>query len=119
MATGVVVTLGGRSIRQPHDLDISRFNITKSGRTANGKMTMDLIAKKRKFKFQYTVLSGKDYQNILDVIDTNNMFFTLVYLENGIQKSAVVYVGEISAKKFRTGTNGWYWKNVNFDLIEQ
>jgi DNA-directed RNA polymerase alpha subunit len=119
MATGIVTSLGGSSIKQPTDLEIQRFNITHADRTAKGKMVMDLIAKKRKFLFSYNVISGAEYDKILGVIDSDAMFFNISYIENGSSKSATVYVGPISAKKYRTNDNGWYWKDVTFDLIEQ
>jgi hypothetical protein len=117
--SGMVTSIAGRPIRQPSDFAISRYNITKSGRTASGNMVMDLVAKKRKFFFTYEVLQGKDLEVILSAIDSDAMFFTLDYVENNVSKSAVVYVGEINYKRFRTFDNGWYWKDVTFNLIER
>lgn len=113
-----VIKLNGTTIKKPKDFKISKFNLTKSGRVASGKMVMDLIAKKRKFEFSYEVLSGPDLDTILGIIDTDAMFFTIDYVENGVAKNATVYVGEIAAKKFRTD-GVWYWKDVSFNLIEQ
>lgn len=103
---------------KPENFKVSRFNLTKSGRVASGKMVMDLIAKKRKFEFSYDVLSGNDLKTILDIIDTSTMFFKLTYFENNVSYDVTVYVGEISYVKFRNDS-GWYWKNVSFNLIEQ
>lgn len=119
MATDVI-KLNGTTIKKPKpgDFRISKFNLTKSGRVASGKMTMDLIAKKRKFEFNYEVLSGPDLDTILGIIDTDAMFFTIDYVENSVEKSATVYCGEITAKKYRTD-GVWYWKDITFNLIEQ
>lgn len=113
-----VLTVGGVPIRKPTKFSIEKYNLTKSGRTANGLMTMDIIAKKRKFLFEYEVISGADMEVITAVIDGASPFFTLTYLENDTAKSATVYAGSIVAEQFRT-TSGWYWKNFKFDLIEQ
>ena len=113
-----IIKLNNVTIKKPKDFKISKFNLTKSGRVASGKMVMDLIAKKRKFEFSYEVLSGPELDTILAVIDTDTMFFTISYVENDVEKSATVYVGEISHKKFRTD-GVWYWKDVSFNLIEQ
>lgn len=105
---------------RPSDFDVSLFNISNSTRVASGKMTMEIIAPKRKFFFTYDVLSGPALQAILDVIYTMNPFFVFEYNEydDGPMQSAVVYVGEIARKRYRT--NGvWYWKDVNFNFIEQ
>ena len=106
-------------IKTPHEFRISRFNLTKAGRVASGQMVMDLIAKKRKFEFTYNILSGKEFEDILALIDANKMFFVLTYTENDIIKTATVYTGSITQDKFRSDTGAWYWKNVSFDLIEQ
>lgn len=110
--------LNGKLIKSPRSFDIEKYNLTKSGRVANGKMTMELVAKKRKFLFSYNVLSGKDLDDILEVIDSNNLFFNIEYVENDRVKTARVYVGEIKQTKFRSEM-GWYWKDVTFNLIEQ
>lgn len=112
------ITLGGISIKQPTKFDIEKYNLTKSGRVASGLMKMEIIAKKRKFLFQYDVISGTDLDTILGVIDTNTAFFTIGYKENEVAKTATVYSGAISATRFRTDGK-WYWKDVKFDLIEQ
>lgn len=110
--------LNGVIIKSPADFRIERYNITKAGRVASGDMKMELIAKKRKFLFSYAVLSGKEFQKILEQIDGEQMFFDLEYVENGEIKTAKVYVGAITQRKFRTD-GVWYWKDVSFDLIEQ
>ncbi len=112
------ITLNGTSIKQPNSFEVQKYKLTKAGRVASGKMTMEVIALKRKFLFQFEVLAGDDLKTILDILDTDTAFFTLGYKENGVVKSAVVYAGAISAQKFRTDGK-WYWKNVKFDLIEQ
>lgn len=115
----MLLKLGGKTIKRPSGFDIEKYNLTKSGRVASGKMVMELIAKKRKFLFSYEVISGVSLETLLSVIDTDAMFFKLEYTENSDDvKEAMVYVGSIKAKNFRTD-GIWYWKNVTFDLIEQ
>ena len=50
--------------------------------------------------------------------ETNELFFTLSYVENGQTKTATVYSGSIPTELYRTGDN-WVWKGVTFDLIEK
>lgn len=113
-----LIKLGNTTVKKPTSFRIETYNITKSGRTASGKMCMDLIAKKRKFFFEYAVLAGADLDVILGIIDSTAMFFSLEYVDNGVTKTATVYGGAIAKDQFRTD-GGWYWKNVKFDLIEQ
>lgn len=105
---------------KPNGFSISHYNITKAGRVASGRMTMEFVAKKRKFFFEYEVISAADKRQIMNLIDGNDMFMNLEYIEDGIVKTAKVYVGEISGQGFRTGNlSGWYWKGFSFNLIEQ
>ena len=113
--------INGTAIKTPSSFKIERYNITTMNRLANGQMVGDLIAKKRKFYFTYDAISGEDLDNILEAIwETNNLFFTLTYPENGVQKTARVYVGSIPTELHRAGkTTNWVWRNVTFNLIEQ
>lgn len=117
---GVNIRINGVPIKEPLDVGFENYNLTKSGRVAAGDMTMQLVAKKRKLNVAYEVLSAKEMENIFALIDTDEMFFTVTYIENGIEKTMTAYAGAIKRDKFRAEElGGWYWKNVNFALIEQ
>jgi len=113
-----VLTLAGQSIKQPKDFKIDSFNLTKAGRVATGDMTLEYIATKRKFYFEYEVLRGDDLDTIKDIIEGTTMFFTLTYKDNDNAKSVIVYAGSLEKTQFRTDGK-WVWKDISFDLIEQ
>jgi len=113
-----VLTLAGQSIKQPKDFKIDSFNLTKAGRVATGDMTLEYIATKRKFYFEYEVLRGDDLDTIKDIITGSTMFFTLTYKDNDVEESATVYAGALTKTQFRTDGK-WVWKSPAFDLIEQ
>lgn len=112
------IKIDGVKIKTPNLFKIDRYNITNANRTASGKATMDLIAKKRKFYLIYDVLKADEKTKILNLIDGNNMFFTVEYVEDNQLKSARCYTGEIPMELFRTGSN-WVWRDVEFHFIEQ
>ena len=114
----LLLKLGGITVKKPVEFTIERYNITDSGRVASGLMTMDLIAKKRKFLFRYPAIDGDDMDTILNVIDTTTMFFAIQYSENGTTKNATVYAGRIPSKLFRSD-GFWTWQGLDFDLIER
>jgi len=117
---GMNIKVNGVLIKQPKNPSLSHYNLTKSGRVASGKMTMDLVAKKKKLFFEYEVLSGAEIEQIMSLIDGDNMFFNVEYIENGVTKSFTGYVGEIQRKVHRAGgLGGWYWTDVGFNFIEQ
>lgn len=111
--------IDGKAIKRPSGFKIERYNVTNLQRLANADMCGDLIAKKRKFYFTYDAITATDLNTILDAIwETNSLFFTLQYVENGTTKTARVYSGSIPSELYRTGGN-WVWKGVTFDLIEK
>ena len=113
-------TLNGRGIKNLSSFKIERYNVTNMERLADATMVGDLIAKKRKFYFTYNAIKGSDLDNILDAIwETDELFFTLQYVENNVSKSAVVYAGSIPTDLHSAKGDEWIWKNVSFDLIEQ
>jgi hypothetical protein len=114
------IKINGQTFRQPDNAKVATYNLTKSGRTASGKMTMDLVAKKKKLFLEYKAISGRDMDKILSLIDGAEMFFTVTYYDNGMPYEFCGYVGEIERTRFRSDyQGGWYWKDVSFNLIEQ
>ena len=114
-------TVNGRGIKNPTTFKIERYNVTNMERLANASMVGDLIAKKLKFYFTYEAITGTDLDSLLEAIwSTDDLFFPLVYLENGVQKTVSVYVGSIPSELHNAGkTTNWVWKGVTFSLIEQ
>lgn len=110
--------LNTTTIKTPTKFSIQRYRLSKSGRIANGDMTMDIINKKRKFLLSYDVISGAELDAILDILDSDEAFCTFEYVHNGVTQTAVVYAGAIDETKFRSD-GPWYWKDVSFDLIEK
>ena len=113
-----LLKVNNTTLRNPQEFSIEKYDITKAGRVANGAMTLELVAKKRKFLLRWEVISGTDLAAILAQIDTSTMFFTFSYVENGSTKTAECYSGAKHQKQFRTD-GVWYWTDVSFDFIEQ
>jgi hypothetical protein len=112
------IKVNGIATKNPTELKISSYNLTKSGRVASGKMSMEIIAKKWKLELSYEIISAAEMQNILSLIDNGNPFFQVEFLYEGSYKTITAYSGAIDRERFRT-TSGWYWRGVKFDLIEQ
>lgn len=111
--------IDGVTIKRPHSFKTEFYNITKSNRLANGDMSMDLIAQKRKFYFTWDAIDANDAKTILDLLwYSKKVFYTLTYVEDNITKTAVVYTGSIPKELHMSG-DVWVWKNFSFNLIER
>lgn len=111
--------LNGVPIKRPNAFKIERYNVTTMTRIANGDMTGDLVAKKRKFYLTYEAINSTDLNTILDAIwEVPGLFFPFTYIENNIEKTATVYAGSIPTPLHHTG-DVWVWKDVSFNLIEK
>lgn len=111
--------INGVPIKRPTSFKIEKYKVTNLDRLANALMVGDLIAKKRKAYFTYAAIKAHDLDVILDVLwETNEIFYTLTYVENNVTKVFKCYPGSIPAELHSTGED-WTWKNVTFDLIEQ
>ena len=111
--------INGTAFKRPDSFKIERYNLTNLQRIASGTMCGDLIAQKRKFYFTYDAITSDELEKILNLIwEVDELFFTLTYIENNVEKTAQVYVGSIPSELVRTGAK-WVWKGVSFNLIEQ
>ncbi|OPX88125.1 MAG: hypothetical protein A4E53_02142 [Pelotomaculum sp. PtaB.Bin104] len=113
--------IGGVTVKTPTEMPIEKYNLTKSGRVASGKMTMELVAQKRKLNCKYNTIREDDLQVILGKIyDPANLFFSVTFDDAGGQTTITAYAGAIKGYPFRRDTdNVWLWKDVEFALVEQ
>lgn len=113
------IMLDNTPIVTPQVFEQEWYKITKAGRVASGKMTMELVCRKRKWVLSYTAITGDDLDVILNLVDADTTFYTLSYpLPNGETASATVYTGAIKGRFFRNaGTK--LFTDVSFALIEQ
>jgi len=118
----LIIKIDGTTIKNPTTpLQISIYPVTKAGRVASALMTIDFLAEKSTFKFEYDVISYANLNKILAIINNfPTMFHTLTVNENGVEASYTVYPGAVTKSVFRSDNNGyWYFKDVSFSLIEQ
>ncbi|QCX32450.1 hypothetical protein FDN13_01350 [Caloramator sp. E03] len=113
------MTINGITIKTPTDLKVGVFRITKSERTASGKMMMEIIAVKRRLDLRWEIISDIDLQIILNILESK-VFHTVVYPDpqNGETATITAYVGDINMEAWQKVGNRYY-KNVSLALIEQ
>jgi hypothetical protein len=114
-----MLKIAGVSVKAPTDLKIGRFDLTKSGRTASGKMVMELIATKRRVDVVWKMLTDSELQTIIDTITANKPFFSLEYPDAGGTKSMTCYAGDVVTSLWHTKNGVRYWEEVSIAFIEQ
>jgi len=114
-----MLKIAGVSVKAPTDLKIGRFDLTKSSRTASGKMVMDVIATKRRVDVIWKMLTDSELENIIDTITANKPFFTLEYPDAGGQQTMTCYAGDILTSLWHTKNGVRYWEEVSIGFIEQ
>lgn len=116
-----MITVAHTTISQaPARVDVGRFDLTKSGRTASGRMAMDIVrAGVRRVDVTWEYLPDEDLKTLLDVIAANKPFFQLRYPDAGQEETMQAYVGDIMTSLWHTIGGVRYWKSVELSFIEQ
>lgn len=114
-----MLKIAGITVKAPTELKVGRFDLSKSGRTASGKMMMEIIATKRRVDVVWKMLKDSELQQILDLITANKPFFSLEYPDAGGTKTMTCYAGDINAGLWHTKNGIRYWQDVSIAFIEQ
>ena len=114
-----MLKIAGITVKAPTELKVGRFDLSKSGRTASGKMMMEIIATKRRVDVVWKMLKDSELQQILDLITANKPFFTLEYPDAGGTKTMTCYAGDIVTSLWHTKNGIRYWEEVSIPFIEQ
>jgi hypothetical protein len=114
-----MLKIAGVTVKTPSELKVGRFDLTKSNRTASGKMMMELIATKRRVDVVWTMLPDDELKTIIDTITANKPFFTLEYPDVGGTKTMTCYAGDIITSLWHTKNGVRYWEEVSIGFIEQ
>jgi len=114
-----MVQIAGVTVKTPSEIKIGRFDLTKSGRTASGKMKMELIATKRRVDCTWKMIRDDELKLIIDTITANKPFFSFTYPDAGGQQTMRCYAGDINTSLWHTINGVRYWSEVTIAFIEQ
>lgn len=117
--------IDGQKIRDPNKFREEYYTLTQTTRIANGDITMDYVANKRKFSLTWNVASSKQLSTMINLlwrqlVTTRNCFHTLTFTSDEGPQTCTIYAGSIKRNLAR-GDNDtqWIWKDITVDLIEQ
>jgi len=111
--------INGITIKTPTELKVGVFRITKSERTASGRMIMEVIAVKRRLDMRWEIITDVELQKIMNTLESR-VFHTVTYPDpqKGENATITAYAGDINYDVWQKVGNR-YWKDVSIALIEQ
>jgi len=116
-----LVTIGATEIKNPSNIEVGTFRITKSQRTASGLMQQELIAIKKRIELQWEMITQADLKAILDKLDTA-VFHGLTYPDpQGVDglSTITVYIGDIQKGLWHMQGGVRWWKGARIGLVER
>lgn len=112
--------INGVTIKTPTELKVGSFLITKSERTADGSMVMDIIAEKRRLDCSWSLITAADFQQILSLL-RGQAFHAIIYPdpELGEETTITAYRGDTGSEVGQQISGTRYWREVQIALIER
>lgn len=86
-----------KTIPTPKTLDVEPFEIARTGRTASGKMTKDIIAIKKRFTLSYQGLGSASMKIFSDIYNAGQPV-SLIYNDSEGEKTVSVYITSLPWK---------------------
>lgn len=121
MAHNNMLKVNGTKIKSPSQMDLSLQDISSAdaGRTQDGLMHKDRIAKKRKIVLSWNGVSKEDAHTILNAF--KNEYFSVNYYDpwDGQTETRTFYSGDQSAPIKVWNVNNKVYSQVSFDIIER
>ena len=114
-----LISINGVDLPTPNEYDPSIQDLVKADRNANGTLIAEKIATKRKIQLGWPYLTGAQYSQIQNLVDS--MFFTVKYFdakENGY-KTGTFYVSDRPAPMMRFKNGVAEYKDIKINLIER
>ncbi len=113
------IVIAGVQVARPAEVKVGRFDLTKSNRTASGRMVMEYIATKRRVDVTWKYLPDAELKKILDLLAQNKPFFQVSFPGPGGTETMVAYAGDISTSLWHSVNGIRYWSEVSVSFIEQ
>lgn len=114
-----IVTVGSTALPDPSKMSVSVLDISNAERNANGLMTIDRVATKRKISIEWPALSPANMSTILGAI--TSIFFSVSYPDplTGSVQTKTFYVGDRTAPMCYDRSGTILWEGLKMDFIEQ
>lgn len=112
---------GQAATPNPSTLELGKFALSKSGRSASGLMLMDIIAYKDSLTATWSKISDDDLGALIRQLRSQT-FHQVEYPDpesEGGRRVMTAYVGDIKSGLWRRVNGIRYWTDVSISLIER
>lgn len=109
-------SLGNVEIPFPTSFRVEPFDIKYADRVASGKLVIDKVASKERYKLEYEAPELSDLANFF-TLKALDSFLTFRFDRNGVFESKIVWFEEIVYEGEYVSPESW--KNVEIVLEEQ
>lgn len=117
-----VLKINGVDMPTPSNMQIGIFDLSSSeaGRTQDGKMHKDIVARKTNISLSWNALDWTDCSVLLKAVESA-AFLVVTYPDPkaGAYITKTMYVGDRTAPAFTLEDGKEMWNGIAFDLIEQ
>lgn len=114
------IRIAGVEVARPAEVRVGRFDLTKSNRSASGRMVMEIVrAGIRRVDVTWRMLPDPDLASILNLIAANKPFMQVEYPDAGGQQTMMAYTGDITYSAWHTRGGVRYWEEITIPFIEQ
>lgn len=114
------IYIAGTKVARPADIKVGRFDLTKSSRTASGRMTMEIVrADVRRVDVSWSYILDEDLEQMLSLLAASKPFFQLRYPDAGNEQTMTCYAGDVVYGIWHTIGGVRRWKDVSIPFIEQ
>lgn len=116
-----ILTVNSVALPNPSDftVGISDLSSEESGRTLDGTMIKDVVARKNQLSVKWNTLSWSDTSLILSMVESSiNLSVTYPDPKLGTYTTKTFYVGDRTAPAVKLVNGQEYWQGISFDFIE-
>lgn len=93
------------------------FEITREDRTASGRLVIDVIATKKRFKLDYSTTTGMVLSQLQEIYQLGAILNLRVERQDGVIDEYEVKLRPFSRSRF-LAVGDWRWKDISLELEE-
>jgi hypothetical protein len=114
-----MITIGSTAVIDPSKMTVSIMDISNAERNANGLMTIDRVATKRKISLEWPAMNVSNMSAILNAVSP--IFFSVTYMDalTGANATKTFYVGDRTSPVLSMMSGVMMWDGLKLDLVEQ